>query len=199
MTRPDLLEAIESLRGAARLGADCDPVVLAEHFTDVAEAVASLIDPTEPDLGPDLSLIPSSREEARPVEINGMVTTAWRDARFIRYVDPGSEEGWPIDPDVITSVRSVTVLADDQVAVDAANGSASSQTSKVQAWNQIAQHPIFRERFHGEGSRVDRMTARLDRVMALVERAKDIVKYQSIGYGVPFVRDLAAVDRGEES
>ena len=77
-----------------------------------------LVIPDEPEPGPDLSLIPSSREEARPVEVNGVIITCWRDQEgclWMVYADGKTYRG--IEGVAITSVREIRLLADDEVAV----------------------------------------------------------------------------------
>lgn len=58
----------------------------------------------------------------------------------------------------------------------------SSDESKIRAWDRIVQHPVFSDRFDGEGSMVDRMVATLDGVSITPSRAA--------------VRDAVADNRG---
>ncbi|TSD68106.1 hypothetical protein [Aeromicrobium piscarium] len=83
-----------------------------------AHARGDLVIPDDPEAAPDLSLIPSSREEARPVEVNGVVVTCYQKGGWLWLLLGGGIHVYRhVWADSVTSVRPVTILADDQVAV----------------------------------------------------------------------------------
>ncbi len=83
-------------------------------FWDVAAAIdeGRMLPPT-----PGLSLIPLSREEARVLEVNGALGTYWRVHDRVLRTSAHSPQSLACWVDEVTSVREVSVLTDDKVAV----------------------------------------------------------------------------------
>lgn len=77
----------------------------------------TLVSAEKADPSPDLSLIPSSREEARVLEVNGALGTYWRAQDRVLRTSAHSPQSLACWVDEVTSVREVRVLADDEVAV----------------------------------------------------------------------------------